>query len=247
MIKIKYYLLATLLFVCTNIFAQTISTVNHFNKVIVSPHIEVTFVEGNDESVTVEKSTVDNKKIHIEVKDKTLRIYLEGAKELTKNEKVYENGYKEKQSLYNGTVVTAIVTYKTLNELSIRGEETQVCKSLLTGDKFKLKIYGESQVILNEVNLGKLETTIYGESSLEIKSGSIASQKYIAYGEGKINSLAINGNTSNITAYGEANFRMNVSDEIKITAFGEATVQYKGDPKISKGIHFGEMHVDKID
>ncbi|MGH2649521.1 MAG: head GIN domain-containing protein [Ginsengibacter sp.] len=247
MIKIKYYLLTTLTFVCTITFAQTTSTVNHFNKVIVSPHIQVTFVEDNEESVTIENSSVSKDKIHIEVNAKTLRIYLDGAKELTKSEKVYDNGYKEKRPLYNGTVVTATVTYKTLNELSIRGEETQVCKSVLTGDKFRLKIYGESQVIFNEVNLGKLQTTIYGEGSLEIKSGTIKTQKYTAYGEGKINSLAISGNTGNITAYGEANFQMNVSDEIRITAFGEAKLQYKGDPKISKGLHFGEMHVDKID
>ena len=245
--KIKYYLLATLVFVFANTFAQTTSAVNHFDKVIVSPHIEVTFVEGNDESVTVEKSTVDNKKIHIEVKDKTLRIYLEGAKEVTKNEKNSENEYEGKQPLYKGTVVTAVVSYKTLHELSIRGEETQVCKSVLTGDKFRLTVYGESQVILNEVNLGKMQTVLYGESSLEIKSGTVKDQRYTAYGEGHINTLGINGNTGSITAYGEANFRLNVSDEIKITAFGDATLQYKGNPVINKGLHFGDMHVEKLD
>ncbi|MEP6949359.1 MAG: head GIN domain-containing protein [Ginsengibacter sp.] len=244
--KFKHFLPVLAMFVCANTFAQT-SVVNHFNKVIVSPYIQVTFVEGSEESVTIEKSTVSNEKIHLEVNDKTLRIYLEGAKDIPKSKKVYENGYKEKQPLYKGTVVTATITYKTLTELSVRGEETQLCKSLLKGDKFRLRIYGESHVIFNEVNLGKLHATTYGESDLEIKSGTIKVQRYTAYGESKINSLGISGKTGSITAYGEAAFQMNVSDEIKITAFGEATLQYKGDPKINKGLHFGTMHVDRID
>ncbi len=235
-----------IIFVFKATFAQTTTAVNHFDKVIVSPHIQVTFVEGNEESVMIDKSNVSDDKINIEVNGKTLRIYLDGAKEITKNKKVYNNDYKAKQPIYHGTEVTATVTYQTLHELSVRGEETQVCKSLLKGDEFRLKIYGESAVILNEVDLGELQTTIYGESTLEIKSGSIQSQRYVAYGEGKVNSFGISGNTGKITAYGEGDFRMNVSDEIKITAFGEVKLAYKGNPAINKGLHFGELQIDKI-
>ncbi len=245
--KLKYYILMLLFFGIKTTFSQTTTTVNHFDKIIISPHIEVTFIEGDEEKVTIEKSTVGNEKINIKVNDKTLRIYLDGAKEVDKTETVYENGNKEKRSIYKGTVITATVTYKTLKELSVRGEETQVCKSLLKGDKFRLKIYGESHVFFNEVKLGELQTTIYGESVLEIKSGSIINQRYTAYGESKINSFAISCNTSKITAYGEANFRLNVSDEIRITAFGEAKLEYKGNPKISKGLNIGKVEIDKID
>ena len=247
MLKQKYYIAILLIFGCKATFAQTTTYVKHFNKVIVSPHVQVTFVEGNQESVTIENSTVSNDKINIDVKDNTLLIYLDGAKEIDKNETYYENGNKMKRPIYKGTVLTATVTYKTLDDLSIRGEETQVCKSPLKSDKFKLKIYGESLVVFNEVSFGELRTTIYGESHLEIKSGSITNQRYTAYGESTINSLNITGNTSKITAYGEADFRLNVSDEIKITAFGEARLGYLGNPKITKGLHFGEVHIDKID
>lgn len=245
--KLKHYITILIILVFKTTFAQTTTAVNHFDKVIISPHIQVTLIEGHEEKVTIENSTVSSEKINIEVKDNTLRIYLDGAKEVTKNETAYEDGYKVKRSIYNGTVVTATITYKTLDELSVRGEETLVCKSLLKGNKFRLKIYGESQVFFNEVSLGELQTTIYGESFLEIKSGSITDQKYTAYGESKINSLGIKSNTTKITAYGESNFRVNVSDEIKITAFGEAKLEYKGNPKINKGLNIGELQIDKID
>jgi hypothetical protein len=246
MSKIKFTLAAVAGFLFTSSFAQK-TTVKHFDKVIVSPYIQVTFVEGNEESVTVEKCNVPVEKLNIEVKSGTLRVYLDGAKEIDKGERTYENGYKQRHSLYHGTIVTATVTYKKLNALSIRGEETQVCQSPLKGNKFSLKIYGESNVYLNEVDLGQLRATIYGESLLEIKSGSVADQKYTVYGESKVNARNINGITSRITAFGESDFQMNVSDEIKMIAFGEATLAYKGTAKINTWLHFGDVQIHKLD
>ncbi len=242
----SYIMLIIALFIVTHTFAQTITVVKPYDKIIVSPHIQVTFVEGSEESVNIESCTVDKSKIHIEVKDKTLRVYLEGAKDIEKNEKDYRNGYKEKHSIYGGTVVTATITYKTLHEFSIRGEEKQLCKSAITGDKFTLKIYGESTVVLNEVKVGELVATTYGECNVTFLSGSVSSQKYTAYGEGKINCLSLSGASSTITAYGEADFTMHVSDQIKITAFGEARLRYVGNPVIKKGINIGNVHIEKM-
>ena len=187
--------------------AQTKMT-SPFNKIIVSPYIQVTLVQGDQESVTVNDIHVDTGKLHIEVNDKTLRIYLEGAKDFPQNEKDYSNGYKETHPLYRNTSVVATITYKTLEALSLRGEEDQLCKSPINGDKFILKIYGESNVTFNEMNLEKLAATLYGESTLEIKAGSVKDQKYTCYGEGKINSLAIDSSTSRVTAFGRAEFQI---------------------------------------
>src|ERR1700741_3849673 len=121
--KSKIYISLLLIFAFKIAVAQNTIQVDHFDKVIVSPNIEVTFIEGNEEKVTIEKSTVESDKINIRVKGKTLRIYLDDAKELVKNEKKYKNGHKVKQPIYKGTVVTATVMYTTLTELSIRGEE----------------------------------------------------------------------------------------------------------------------------
>ena len=245
--NLKFYLSIVIIFVYTSTFAQSTTGVSHFDKVIISPHIQVTFVEGNEESVTIEKSAVSNNKIKIEVNNKTLRIYLKGAKEITKTKRVYDNDYKQNVPIYDGTVVVATVTYKTLDNLSVRGEQTILCKSPLKGDKFKLKIYGESNVVLNEVHLNELRTTLYGESHLEIKSGDIKNQRYTAYGDSKVNSLGINGNSSQITAYGEPEFKLNVADEIKITSYGEAKLQYNGNAIINKGLNIGDVQIDKLD
>jgi len=240
-------LTAIFLLLAAGVLAQSNRTeVEAFTKVIISPHIQVTFVEGETESVTVENSTVTADKINIEVSGKTLRVYLDGAKEITKNEKTYNKGYKQKKSIYKGTVVKAIITYKNIEELSLRGSETIVCKSPFVQSKLRLKIYGESQVYLNEVQLQELHTTVYGESLLEVKSGSIESQKITAYGETKINTLGAQNNNTKITAYGEGSYRIKVAKRLKVTAYGEATVAYTGDPELSKGLIIGETTIQKI-
>jgi hypothetical protein len=242
----KTFFSSLLVFVAFAATAQT-KVVDHFNKIIVSPYIQVTFIQGDQESVTIDDIEVDSNKLLIEVNDNTLRIYLEGAKDFPKYEKDYSNGYEETHPLYNKTSVEATVTYKTLEALSLRGEETQFIKSPIEAKEFTLKIYGESEVIFNEMNVQAMETTMYGESTLEIKSGTIKEQKYTCYGDGKINCLATNGNTSRITVYGEADFKMNVADRIKITSYGSAQLHYKGTPEIVKGLHFGDMLIDKMD
>jgi hypothetical protein len=244
--RLKTFFSGLFLLIASIASAQTKMT-SPFNKVIVSPYIQVTLVQGEEESVTVNELHVDSGKLHIEVNDKTLRIYLEGAKDFPKNEKDYSNGYKETHHLYRNTSVVATITYKKLEALSFRGEEDQLCKSPVNGDKFVLKIYGESNVTFNEMNLQKLSATLYGESTLEIKAGSVKDQKYTCYGEGKVNSLAIDGSTSRVTAFGRANFKLNVADRIKITSYGEAELYYKGNPYIEKGLNFGDMVINKMD
>lgn len=242
----KLFITSFVLFSATGIAQLKNVNVDSFDKVIVSPHVSVTFVEGDTESVIVHTSTEPIEKFNVEVEGSTLRLYLEGAKMVTKNEKVKDHRGKRKKAIYKGTVITATVTYKKLDELSLRGEEKMVCESPINQPTFALKIYGESQVYLNEVNLDNLTTTIYGESYLELKKGAVEKQKITAYGETTVNTLEVDTKNTKITAYGEGNYRVAVADRLKVTAYGEATIAYEGSPEVNKGIVIGEATIQKI-
>jgi len=220
--------------------------VDHFDKIIISPHIAVNLVEGDEESVRIDQSGVSDDKINVKIEGSTLRIYLDGAKMVTKNEKVKGENYNMTKSIYDGTMVKATVTYKKLNTLSVRGEERINLTSKIVQKDFTLRIYGESQVYLSDVDLEKIKTTIYGESYLEIENGNIDNQRYIAYGESRVNSLAINNALTKITAYGESDFRVNVSDRLKVTCYGETHITYEGNPDVDRGIVIGEATIRKI-
>lgn len=226
--------------------AQKTSQVAAFDKVIVSPHIAVILVEGNEESVKIENAKVSEDKINIEVKGKTLRLYLDGAKTVTKSERVERGNSNWKRSIYNGTMATATITYKRLKALSVRGEEIVKCESAIEQKDLKLSIYGESKVYFKSVTAEELKVTIYGESYLEIANGSVEKQMYRAYGESEVNTIEMENTATKITAYGESNFRVNVSDRLKVTCYGETKVNYKGDATVDKGIVIGEARIRKI-
>ena len=245
--SVRYITIIALVFIGQMLSAQTKKSVESFNKVIISPHIETTFVLGDEESVTILESTEAEDKINIEVKGETLRVYLDDAKEITKHKKVIINGMKRKVPIYKNKVLTIVVTYKNLEALSLRGEQTTLCKSLIDVDAFRLKVYGESKVSFKDVSIKELDVTIYGESELTIEKGTIAHQKITAYGEGKINCVGVDNKNTKLTAYGEAEFTLNVSERLKVTAYGEAEVHYKGNPTIDRGIIIGEARIRSVE
>lgn len=220
--------------------------VKGFSKIIVSPHIEVNLVEGEQETVVIENAKVDMDKINVEVDGTTLRLYLEGAKIVTKSEKTSSDQLRGKKPLYKGTMAKATITYKTLKNLSIRGEEVVRCKSTLKADDFKMSLYGETKVYFNTVEMNELTVAIYGSSYLEFGDGSIKRQVFRAYGESEVNTLGMDADETKITAYGESNFRVNVSDRLKVTCYGETNVNYTGNPEVDHGIIIGEAKVRKI-
>ncbi len=231
-----------------NSMAQTkVIPVKSFNKVIVSPHIQVNFEQGDKETVIIEDISVAIEKFKVEENGKTLQIYLEGAKTTTKSEKHKGDNYTVKSPIYQGTIVKATIIYKHLEELSLRGEQNFICKDPIKSEKFNLKIYGESEVLLNEVDFNSLNTSIYGESTLKIKSGKISKHKITAYGESEVKMLDVDCESVKITAYGEGEYHVMVSKDLKVTAYGEAEIEYKGNPIVNKGIIIGDAEIKKYD
>lgn len=215
-----------------------------FDEVIINPHIETTFEKSDREAVVVEDIDVPIEKLTVEVKGKSLQIYLEGAKIYTKSEKDHEK--EQRQELYSGTVVTVKIYYRDFDELSLRGEENHQFNSEIRGDDLDLKIYGESRVIFNHLELDNFNTTIYGEAYLEVKNGQADRQKVISYGESEVNTLGLKCDKAKVTAYGEGDIKLNVESELKITAYGEAEISYKGSPMVSRGLVIGEAEIRQL-
>jgi len=220
--------------------------VKDFDKIIISPHVEVNLVAGEETSVVIENARVLIDKINVAVEGSTLRVYLDGAKTVTKSERVSSDNWNGKRPIYNGTMVTATITYKTLKNLSVRGEEIVRCKSTLGQDDLKISLYGATKVYFEGLVLNNLTVAIYGSSYLEIAKGNVGRQVFRAYGESEVNTIGMENGETKITAYGESNFRVKVSDRLKVTCYGETTVNYEGDPDVDNGIIIGETRVRKI-
>ncbi|MDZ7613774.1 MAG: DUF2807 domain-containing protein [Flavobacteriaceae bacterium] len=220
--------------------------VGPFDKVIVSPYIQVIFKKGEKTSVVLENITVSQNKLFVEVSNNTLHLYLEGAKTIPKNEKVKHGNTKTKSPIYNNTTAKMTVTYQDLRALSLRGEEKFIFEDPLAAVEFKLSLYGEIELDIPKVTFDRLDMDLYGENELEIKTGKINDNKITSYGENEIEMIGVESDHANITSYGDAEIALFVNKEIKLTAYGETHIDFKGQALIKKGIVIGETTVKQI-
>src|SRR5579859_7152930 len=154
--------------------AQTLEkNLGQFNKVIASPRINLVLMAGETESVKVTYARVDASKINITLRNKTLRIYLDGSRFTEKQRRVNKDGWVEKQSLYRDASITAYVTYRKINKLVVRGEQEVDVPGAIETKKFKLSAYGECDITLASLQTGKFKVSMYGQHTLRIKSGEI--------------------------------------------------------------------------
>lgn len=230
----------------TNVFAQKgLQEVKHFEKIIVSPHVELVLKEGNNESVSIKSKGVEEDKINVKVVGKTLRIYLDKAKGYTKQQKTRYYGRKTVTPMYRGVKIVATVTYKELKKLSVRGEEDVECDDVLKADKFRLKVFGEADVRFAAVQAKYMKTTLFGENNLRIKSGSLEKQKITSFGENTVDSKKLEAVKAKTVSFGESDFRLNVSKKVKFSSYGESELSFKGDAHVAKGIVLGENEIYK--
>lgn len=217
-----------------------------FDKIIVSPHIEAVLKKGDKPSIKIEDINVSKEKFKYELKNGTLQVYLEGAKTYTKNKKIVIRNHERKVPLYKNRVVRIIITYVDIKTFSFRGKEKITFKSSLKQEQCKLRIYGKSEVTIPNINVNNLNVSIYGDSFLSLEKGTVQKQKITAYGESKVMAADIVSKETKLTAYGSGTFQVNASERIKVSSYGEATILYKGDGKLKKGIVIGASKIKRV-
>lgn len=215
----------SLLCMYSNLNAQkTLILDSDFDKIIVSPHIEAVFKKGNELSIEIVDINVPIEKFNYELYKGTLQVYLEGAKTYTKNKKIVIRNTERSVPLYKGRIAKVIITYTDVKIFSLRGEEKITFQTPLIQRECTLRIYGKSEVMINTVEVDRLDVSIYGDSLLNIEKGSIKKQKITAYGASTVMASDVISEETRLTAYGDGTFQLNVSERIKVSSYGEATV-----------------------
>lgn len=240
----KSVLLIALAFACSFGYAQSDDKpLTPFDRIVASQFVNVILEKGETESIRLVYSGVNPGEVNVKVRHKKLHIYLDDAKLVGKQEKVYDNGYRYSRSRYGNNYVTAYITYKSLRGLEIRGEKGLVCNGAINANKFKLKVYGESSVTLASLQANKFKASIYGTNDIEIKSGTAGHQLYRLFGENRIDTQNLTSNTTASRIYGEGRLTINANDELRITAFGEPEIRLSGPAHINKNLILGNVDI----
>ena len=214
-----------------------------FDKIIASPKINLILEKGEQESIRLVYDDISEGEINIEVKGKTLRIYLDNSR-ITERTEWFQS--REGRNPYEDASVTAYVTYTELKHLEIRGNQELTCNGPLDAKKFKLKAYGENDISLASIRTDHLKTKLYGENRLKIHGGKVAYQKFKLYGENKVDCDELKNYTTTATIYGESKIKLNTYDELHVSSFGESQVSYRGDAEVSRGLIVGSTKITKM-
>ena len=245
MINYRLFFLAFLMIATIQVDAQdNVVEVDEFNKLELGQRIRAILTPGETESVKYELVGVHPDDLIIRSKGKTLEIYLEKAKNLEKQRKTYDHGYKQKEGWYEGSWVNVYVTYNTLKKLTTKGEEDLDITGTINTDVFKLKAYGDLEIEIDDLTAEKLKVKLYGENDLDIKSGAIGIQKYKLFGENQIDTRDVRGELVKATNYGESVIRVN-TETVKFTVFGEIDVECGYGTNVRKGLVLGEYSVSQ--
>ncbi len=218
-------------------------SVHHFNKIVVSPRINLVLVQGETESVKISYTKVDVSKINVKVKHNTLRIYLDGSRFMEKRKRVKKNDWVEKESVYTDASLTAYVTYRDLDKLVVRGEQEVDVEGAIKNRKFKLSAYGECSLALASLQTLKFKACLFGQHTLKIKSGIVDTQKYRLFGENTIDTQGIQSEEITSATYGESKLKFNARENLRVVTFGESDVLIKGGAHVHN-VSFGHSSVN---
>ncbi len=214
-----------------------------FSKIIASPRVNVILARGDKESVRIIYNAIPKNKVNIMVKGNTLRIYLDHARVVEKQVRRYDDHYQGKTGLYSGSSITAIVTYRALKSIEIRGDGELRCDSALVAETLKLRAYGENEISLASVHATKFKASLYGENELKIRSGETERQVYRLFGENKVLTLGLKSEVAATRIFGEGRVRLSASDKVRVNALGEPIIFVEGTNYIRKGIVIGRADI----
>ncbi len=215
-----------------------------FEKIIVSPKINLVLAKGDHENIRLVYDNVSLSQINVLITGKTLHLFLDHARVVDTRKKIYHNNHTSRVSIYQNANITAYVTYRDLKRLEVRGEEEVTCDSLIAGEKFKLKAYGEAEITLAKVTADKFKASLYGRNKVRINAGATEQQTFRLFGENRIDTRMMESVNASSRIYGEGRLAITATNRFHLTSFGEPYVEVNGLPEIRKGIMIGRTHLN---
>ena len=236
-------LLCSVVFAGIQMGAQEIHSLPAFDKIKTGPRIELDLTEGSEPAVWFDLDGVDMDVLNFEVRNGTLNIYLDGARNLEPRRKIVTNYGKVRESIYADCRVTAHITFRNLNKLVMKGEEDARIDGNVQEETFKLKVFGDADVSFEKINIERLKVKMFGDCALTVDAGHADRQKYTIFGDHLIDTQHLSGRKVKATSLGDSYLRVN-GEIVKITALGEADISCPSDTRLKK-IVIGESSVQR--
>jgi hypothetical protein len=212
----KNVLLFGILLLSNKVFSQEteIRKISPFIKLETSGSFDLIIEQANEESVKIIAESVHPEKIITEVKEHTLKVYMQPGN-------------------YKNVSVKVFISYKNLEKIINSGSGNFSCLSDLSAQDFKLNESGSGNVVIHgkikapridlkisgsgNIELATLETedlqlSLSGSGNFIISSGSAEKQSVFLAGSGSIEFFGMKSERCSISISGSGNADVNVSN-----------------------------------
>jgi len=249
-IKLSTALLA--IFLCSIHLAKAqdesnIKELFRFDEIRISPLIEVILEEGEEETIEILESKVSERNLRHEVSGGVLRVYLRGAKVFPGDNYVREERKDDYYMRIQETQAKVKITYRHLEKLTVKGDEDITFNSPWKGKHLTLKAYGDTKVMVPEVDAKTIKVSLYGDNTLLIKSGQADKQRFNMYGDSEVDVQEVDGYIAIVHVFGDNDLQLNAKDELRLFGFGDSDIQVRGNPLIRNGLRLGDIDIEKVD
>ena len=176
---------------------------------------ELSIRQSNSESLTVEAEDNLQPLIETTVQNGTLEIRV-----------------KANTSITTTKPVKYTLTVKTLEQLSMNGTGISIV-SALNVPSFTVVMNGAGSTTLNALSTNTLTATLSGAGSLNA-NGKASTQNITLNGAGRYRACQLEGNQVTLNLSGAGGAVVNAKTALSITRSGVGSVQYVGDPTVTK-------------
>jgi len=205
-----------------------------FSRVYVSDKIDVLLEEGEVSTAWLTYKKVKQEDIRLEVKGKTLRVYLAGCRRGCDKSK------------YSGARILLSLSYQQLEKLVVMGDQHVQHLGEIHQDSFVLKAYGDNDIQLDAVNVCRFKTSLFGDGELYVRRGTANEVVIRTFGDHQVNLEKLHTNSSKVHTFGDNVLNLQVDKELRLSIFGDASIRCGGNPWIYRWIMLGDVDFQSL-
>ncbi|MVM38130.1 DUF2807 domain-containing protein [Spirosoma sp. HMF3257] len=207
-------------------------TISGFTGLSVSSGIDVYLTQGNSEKLTLEAKGVDEDRVISEVRNGTLKLYIE------------RKGFSG-WNFGRNTYVKAYLTFKQLNNLQASGGADVFGQGKLSFNDLNLEASGGSDVKL-ELKADKLNVSASGGADA-ILQGSAQILNANGSGGADLDARKLTADICNANSSGGSDVYVNASKELTMKASGGSDIYYYGPAKVLAKSESGGSDIKRRD
>jgi hypothetical protein len=191
--------------------------VSNFSSIDVSIGADITLIQGETESLTIE--TDDNILDYIEttVQDGKLSI-----------------DTKPNSNISPSQPIKITLSFKTLSQIAVSGSVNMTADTLIL-ETLTIDSSGTTDIVATDVTLETLVITTSGSGNIQF-DGVATTQTIAVSGSANINNFALTSEAVILNVSGTGEVEVNVANTLTVDISGTGKVSYMGDPIITQNI-----------